>query len=517
MPVGRVRDHPEILRIDGIARAVAIDANDDVWVGLHAHRQYEVYDGRTGEFKALVATPGSPYGAVIDGEGQLWGSAISDGVIDHIDTATYTHVERIPGFAGGPYGVTLDVDGVLWTPVTAGKSCIEYDPKTGTLDSYPVPFRDLRGVAVDRDRNVWVASTADDCIIKLVFADDHHTLLDQIVVPLDYDVSGSPSPTGLTAAVIDADGFVWTTGRSNNTAWKIDPATNTVVDGWPVPTGSYPYNYSDMTGHVRLTVTDPTGTWTEIFDGLRDGMNWGAVLVEQETPAGTSVTVRVRSSDTRTALGSVAWGEVQSGQPLHNISGRYLQVQVTLRSDNRNVTPRVLSVTVAAAPPPPVVSIQSPAQDSTIVAGNRVVISGQTQVFPLQLNPQITIPNAITNMVIDDVPVEALDAAGNFFLGTEIAVGQNTYTARGTDMFGQESSASLMLEGVQRPTGEIDFSQLSDISASFDVEYGRTSFHEDTKLLFAEMDVVNAAEYAIDVPLLVGITNLSDPAVAPRF
>ena len=49
--------------------------------GLDSTRteQYEVYDGQTGEFKALVATPGNPYGAVIDGEGQLWGSAISTG------------------------------------------------------------------------------------------------------------------------------------------------------------------------------------------------------------------------------------------------------------------------------------------------------------------------------------------------------------------------------------------------------------------------------------------------------
>ena len=79
VPVGRVQDHPEVLRIDGIARAVAIDANDDVWVGLDAHRQYEVYDGQTGEFKAIVPTPGNPYGAVIDGEGQLWGSSIAQG------------------------------------------------------------------------------------------------------------------------------------------------------------------------------------------------------------------------------------------------------------------------------------------------------------------------------------------------------------------------------------------------------------------------------------------------------
>ena len=54
-------------------------------------------------------------------------------------------------------------------------------------------------------------------------------------------------------------------------AWKIDPASNEVVDGWPVLTGAYPYNYSDMTGVTRLTVTEPTGHWTEIIDAGRPG------------------------------------------------------------------------------------------------------------------------------------------------------------------------------------------------------------------------------------------------------
>ena len=82
-----------------------------------------------------------------------------------------------------------------------------------------------------------------------------------------------------------------------------------------------------------------------------------------------------------------------------------------------------------------------------------MVIDGRAEVFPLQLGPQTTIPNAITLMAIDDVPVEALDAAGNFFDGTEIAVGQNEFIASATDMFGQMGFASLTLEGVHARRG----------------------------------------------------------------
>ena len=44
-----------------------------------------------------------------------------------------------------------------------------------------------------------------------------------------------------------------------------------------------------------------------------------------------------------------------------------------------------------------------------------------------------------------------------------------------------------------RDEGEINFDQLSDVSASFRVEYARTSFDEESELLFAGMAVVNAA------------------------
>jgi RHS repeat-associated protein len=59
----------------------------------------------------------------------------------------------------------------------------------------------------------------------------------------------------------------------------------------------------------------------------------------------------------------------------------------------------------------------------------------------------------------------------------------------------------------------IDFSLLSDVSASFQGQYGRTSFDEATKMLHADLAMHDSGQYLVDTPLLVGINHLSDPSV----
>src|SRR5262249_52278819 len=44
-------------------------------------------------------------------------------------------------------------------------------------------------------------------------------------------------------------------------------------------------------------------------------------------------------------------------------------------------------------------------------------------------------------------------------------------------------------------------------------EYGRTSFDEGSNVLYADLSVRNTGQYPADAPLLVGVTNLSDPNV----
>ncbi len=62
----------------------------------------------------------------------------------------------------------------------------------------------------------------------------------------------------------------------------------------------------------------------------------------------------------------------------------------------------------------------------------------------------------------------------------------------------------------------LDFASLTDVSAGTGAEYVQTSFNEDRTLLFADAGIRNIGQYEIRGPLLVGITNLSDPAVHVR-
>ncbi len=62
-----------------------------------------------------------------------------------------------------------------------------------------------------------------------------------------------------------------------------------------------------------------------------------------------------------------------------------------------------------------------------------------------------------------------------------------------------------------------DFSALSDVSTTFDVEYGRTSYNAADKVLFANVTLTSNGRYSVrgdTAPLLVGVTNISHPLVS---
>ncbi len=63
---------------------------------------------------------------------------------------------------------------------------------------------------------------------------------------------------------------------------------------------------------------------------------------------------------------------------------------------------------------------------------------------------------------------------------------------------------------------QVDFSKLSDVSASLVARYEQTSYNPLEQLLLAEFAIHNQGTYLVDTPLLVVIKNLSDPTVQLR-
>ncbi len=504
---GRDRNNPGIWTYGGGARGIAVDTHGKLWVGLNGRQQYEVFDEATGEFENIVPVNGYPYGAVIAPNGVLYSTTSGSRYLDAIDTETQTYLGAID-VQSGMYGITVDPAGIIWLSPYGGTSLIRYDTNTGEVVTYPSPNGDSgAGISVDLNGNVWAGKFNADGMLKWVFAEDHKTLLSSQFV----NVPGSEGCT--KASAVDADGYVWTTSLTSSKTFKIDPTTNQVA--LTRDTGYYPYNYSDMTGRIRIAF-DRADRVVDRDSGQRaGGVSWGTVVLDTDEPAGTNVRLRLRASDNRGTLPSLPWQEVESAVELSDHRGRYLEVEVTLQSSDRNVTPVVRSI-VTAPLPPMGISIASPPDGTALAAGTSVVIAGQAHAQPLEVGSETVASNAVTAVLINGTPVEVLDAGGNFFTTITVAPGENVLVATAVDAFGQTATASLTLEGTQLAPGTIDFSRLVDVTASFQGEYGRTSFQEDTDMLYADLLIRNRGRYEADAPLLVGIANLSDPTIQVR-
>lgn len=152
-------------------------------------------------------------------------------------------------------------------------------------------------------------------------------------------------------------------------------------------------------------------------------------------------------------------------------------------------------------------SIDSPDNGSSFDAGEQVLISGHVPIDMI---------SSLRSVTLDGKVVDAIDGAGNFFTRVTVRPGQNVFEFVATDFQGLVASNRLTLAGKQPTAGAIDLSRLTDVSASFDGVYGRTSFDDDNDVLYAELSIRNAGQNLADAPLLVGIHNISDPRVRLR-
>lgn len=159
----------------------------------------------------------------------------------------------------------------------------------------------------------------------------------------------------------------------------------------------------------------------------------------------------------------------------------------------------------------PKIHVDSPA-DATKLAVGKVLVSGTAIADHIAVSTGLK-TNQIIYVNVNGAPVDVLDNAGNFFTRVDVLPGQNTFTFSAVDAYAQTATVTLNLEGVQPPAGAVDFSLLSDVSASFAPDYARTSFNEDANVLYADWAIRNSGQYPTDIPLYVGVTNISDPRV----
>jgi hypothetical protein len=108
------------------------------------------------------------------------------------------------------------------------------------------------------------------------------------------------------------------------------------------------YSYSDMTGFVTLGSTFSSGSWVFVHD---EGVSraWHLLSWNGYTPTYTWINVDVRAANLVTDLPNLPFKSVVNGQPIVGVSGRCLEVRVTLHRQALNAaTPRLEALTVHA-------------------------------------------------------------------------------------------------------------------------------------------------------------------------
>jgi YVTN family beta-propeller protein len=308
------------------ARTIAVDKNNDVWVGGYGDKEHQLYDGTTGAPKSAIVNLGgnSGYGGLIDGNGVLWSAGWAFGSLSRYDPATNTQSDHAVG--GGSYGLAVDSQGNVWN-THLSNAVSKLDSNGNLLNTFNYAGgTGNRGVAVTGDDNVWIANSFGNTVSRL---DNNGNLLATITV--------ESQPMGIS---VDSNGKVWVTNYGSNSVSRINPATNLVDLTVELGPGASPYNYSDMTGTTVVGTTSPQGTWRKVMDG-GTGADWDQIFwneeVEGAIPALTGLLIEARVSDD--LMNWSAYASYDSGDLL-NLMGRFLEVRATLtRPGNSDLTP----------------------------------------------------------------------------------------------------------------------------------------------------------------------------------
>ncbi len=151
------------------------------------------------------------------------------------------------------------------------------------------------------------------------------------------------------------------------------------------------------------------------------------------------------------------------------------------------------------------VVIDSPMDGSEVPAGQTVLVSGSIVVDESA---------EIIAVKLGGNPVDAIDAAGNFFSPITVSPGVNTITVTALDSLGQTETQTITIRGTQAQNNPTDLNLFTDVvSASFIADYTHTSLDQASDRLYTELAIQNAGSFPIDTPLFVAIDNLSDPGI----
>ena len=366
--------------------AVAFDGS--VWVGNRGFTDpaqviysNTVHMDTAGNILCRADTPGMIRGVAIDADGNVWAGAFNamrvykiSGTETMPGSPTRCRILATYDVGVNVYGLAVDPEGFVWT---SSQPAVRIRIADGTLRSFP--HASHYGIAADGIGNMWFGNHSGGGAVHAIRRADGSVFNTAATVA---------SQTGVT---VHPDGFVWTSGYGTNQIFRINPTTGAVactgttingtnphgiavdrtgrvwspnryggyvnvynatdctrIASYPVDVGQELYSYSDMTGHLLRTFTAPEGNWTQVFDSGYALAYWNRLEWTSDVPAGTSMELRVRASDSPTDFTtSVACGPFTTSPADLSACGlgqhRYLQVTARLRTTRTGVRPTLRS------------------------------------------------------------------------------------------------------------------------------------------------------------------------------
>ena len=316
--------------------ALAIDARNRLWAGVYDSRLLYGIDSRSGEILDtfdLAAVGARPSAAVVTRDGAVWVASWPDTFLARLDPTT-REIETVALDHGG-LGLALGDAGRLYVTGFTDAAVSRVDTSTlATEWSILAPWQ-ASGGATTADGDLWVAAPGSNVVSRYSaggFLEDQIQFMN-----------------GPVHLAVDSSGMVWVVGTlAGGLVVRLNPLVGIADLQKELVDASGHDAAGDMTGIVARSITTRYGSWTVEHDATVADTPWGTVSWVASVPDGTSLSVRVRSSQDR--VGWSGWEAADSGTALAATPpGRYLQVEVALSSSDGDATAVLQELTLTTA------------------------------------------------------------------------------------------------------------------------------------------------------------------------
>lgn len=317
-----------------VARALAIDKDGNLWIGMYNTMRLYKMNPTTGATLGVWGVGHRPYGASVDSQNRLFTVVLGHGTASRISVANPNVQTSFPVYDG--YGIAIGRDNndteVVVTAINSHYGFQLLNPDT-LLRSFPIAGSGVgsRGVSIDANGDILLSGANGGWQRNGV---TKARTDGSIIWSRGSDTASGCAGGDQRGAIIDADNDIWIVAMNNDAMCKYSAAGTFITK---VPVGRRPYTYSDASG-IGLQFSDPTGKVTFISDANNTNYDWaGSSLCFS---GGGNVTVAVAAADTEAGLqfanpASMALTEIDGrlcGTVPAGVQGQFLGLTFTIKT-----------------------------------------------------------------------------------------------------------------------------------------------------------------------------------------